>query len=98
MGAVGVLEVAADRARLAALPAPLPELVGKALTVDPTARWSSASAFAAAVQAHAMGNSRELAERMQRLFKDDLEHEAARFSAARSATGAATPANRKTQP
>ena len=68
--------------RITALPAPCAEIVGKALQVDPTKRYQSATEFAAAVLPHVTGGAGEAAKLMTTLFAEDFRSEEARFAAA----------------
>jgi serine/threonine-protein kinase len=71
-----------ELARIAALPAPCAEIVGKVLQVDPTKRYQSATEFAAAVAPHVTGGAAEAAKLMTTLFAEDFRSEEARFAAA----------------
>jgi hypothetical protein len=71
-----------ELARIAALPAPCAELVGRALQVDPAGRYASAAEFGAAIAPHVTGGSAEAARLMRTLFADDFKKEEARFAAA----------------
>jgi hypothetical protein len=71
-----------ELARIAALPAPCAEIVGRALQIDPAARYGSAAEFAAAVAPHVVGAPAEIARLMRTLFTEDFQKEEARFSAA----------------
>ncbi len=69
-------------AKLAALPAPLAEILRRALQVDPDARFASAQEFLAAVAAHQQSHAVNLAAGIQNLFAADFADEERRFSAA----------------
>ena len=64
-----------ELARIAALPAPVPELLGQALQVDPTRRFQTALDFRNAVAAHGSGGETELAALVSDLFGQDLQVE-----------------------
>jgi hypothetical protein len=70
-----------ELARIAALPAPCAELVGRALQIEPAHRFASAAEFAAAIApaAHS-GGPAEAARLMKALFADDFRREEGRFS------------------
>jgi serine/threonine-protein kinase len=68
--------------RIAALPAPCADIVARALQIDPTRRFQSATEFAAAVAPHITGGPSEAAALMGQLFADDFHAEEARFAAA----------------
>jgi serine/threonine-protein kinase len=73
----------AERARIAALPQPLPTILGRALEVDPDLRYQSAAEFGAAVAPFVGGTAqRELAARVLALFGDELRVERDRLAAA----------------
>jgi serine/threonine protein kinase len=74
--------------RIAALPAPCPELLAKALAVDPSRRYQSAAEFAAAIAPHLAGGGgpAEAARRMRALFDADFRLEESRFAAAAPST------------
>jgi len=78
----------AELARIAALPAPCADIVARALQVDPTKRYQSATEFAAAVLPHVTGGAAESATLMAGLFGDDFRAEEARFAAALPTSGA----------
>jgi hypothetical protein len=87
---------AEELARIAALPAPASDIVGRALQIDPALRYQSAADFAAAVAPHVAGAPAEAARLMRELFSDDFQKEEARFAAAipttdRNTGGAAGP-------
>jgi hypothetical protein len=73
---------AEELARIAALPAPAAEIVGRALQIDPKQRFQSAADFAAAVAPHVAGAPAEAARLMKELFAEDFQKEEARFAAA----------------
>lgn len=72
---------AEELARIAALPAPCAEIVGRALQIDPADRYASAAEFAAAIAPHVGGGPAEVARLMKALFTEDFQKEEARFSA-----------------
>jgi hypothetical protein len=72
--------------RIAALPAPCAEIVGRALQINPADRYTSAADFAAAVAPHVAGAPAEAARLMKTLFTIDFQQEEARFAAAIPAT------------
>jgi serine/threonine protein kinase len=80
-----------ELARIAALPAPCAEIVGRALQIDPAARYASAAEFAAAVAPHVVGAPAEIARLMKTLFSEDFQKEEARFSAAIPTSGGTDP-------
>jgi hypothetical protein len=71
-----------ELARIAALPGPCAEIVGKALQVDPNQRYQSAREFEAALGPHIEGGAASSAAMMGTLFSDDFRAEEARFAAA----------------
>ena len=73
---------AEELARIAALPGPAAEIVGRALQIDPALRYQSAADFAAAVAPHVAGAPAEAARLMKELFTTDFQQEEARFAAA----------------
>ena len=74
---------AAERARIAALPAPLPEIITRALEVDPDRRFQSCAEFSAAIAPHLeSGGAIELASRVIALFGEELRAEQERLVAA----------------
>jgi serine/threonine protein kinase len=79
-----------ELARIAALPAPCAEIVGRALQIEPARRYASAAEFAAAVAPHVVGAPAEIARLMKVLFAEDFQKEEARFAAAIPATGRGT--------
>jgi hypothetical protein len=70
-----------ELARIAALPAPCAELLGRALQVDPVKRYQTAAEFGAALAPYATGAA-AAAALMSALFTDDFRAEEARFAAA----------------
>ena len=61
----------AERARIAALPHPLPAILERALQFDPDRRFQSSTEFRAAIAPHAVGaGATELADQLLRLFGD----------------------------
>jgi len=73
---------AEELARIAALPAPCPEIVRKALEVDPTRRYQTAAEFSAALLPHVAGGAAEAGALMATLFTEDFRAEEAHFAAA----------------
>jgi hypothetical protein len=72
-----------QKARIAALPAPLPAILSRALEVDPDKRFQSSAEFSAAIAPHLKtGASTELATRLVALFGDELRTEQDRLAAA----------------
>ena len=72
-----------QRARIAALPAPLPAILTRALEVDPDRRFQSSAEFSAALVPHLTGGApRELATRLLALFGPELRAEQDRLAAA----------------
>jgi serine/threonine-protein kinase len=63
---------AEELARLRRLPAPLDQLVERALAIDPAARFPSARAFADALASFVPGSKAKLAALMDALFRDEL--------------------------
>jgi eukaryotic-like serine/threonine-protein kinase len=75
----GVLQ----RARIAALPDPLPAILTRALQLDPDKRFQSSAEFSAAIAPHlAGGGPSELATRLIALFGEELRAEQERLAAA----------------
>jgi hypothetical protein len=73
----------AQHARIAALPAPLPAILTRALEVDPDKRFQSSAEFSAAIAPHlASGGAGELASRVRALFGEELRAEQDRLAAA----------------
>jgi hypothetical protein len=73
----------AQRARIAALPAPLPAILTRALEIDPLDRFQSSAEFSAAIVPHLTGGAPgALARRMQALFGPELRAEQERLAAA----------------
>ena len=62
-------------AQVATLPAPLPQLLARALEVDPDRRFQTAAEFRDAVAAHIAGGEAELAALVGELFDAELEVE-----------------------
>jgi len=72
-----------QRARIAALPAPLPAILTRALEVDPDKRFQSSAEFIAAISPHlARGGPSELASCVRALFGEELQAEQERLAAA----------------
>jgi hypothetical protein len=72
----------AELAAIAALPAPLPELLTSALATEVDQRFESAAAFAQAIAVHGFGGAAELTGVMNVLFGDELALEQDRLAAA----------------
>jgi serine/threonine-protein kinase len=64
-----------ELARLAALPAPIAQLLARALQVDPDGRFQTATEFRSAVSAHIAGGEGELASLIGELFAAELQAE-----------------------
>ncbi len=72
-----------QKARIAALPAPLPAILTRALAVDPAKRFQSSAEFSAAIVPHlSPGGATELGARVAALFGDELRAEQDRLAAA----------------
>jgi hypothetical protein len=71
-----------EHSRLAELPAPLPELLGRALTIDPNERFQTAAEFAAAISSSVVGGAAELTGVVNALYGDELQLEQDRLAAA----------------
>jgi serine/threonine-protein kinase len=72
-----------QQARIAALPAPLPAILTRALEFEPDKRFQSSAEFSAAIAPHlASGGQRELAHRLVSLFGEELRAEQDRLAAA----------------
>jgi serine/threonine protein kinase len=82
---------AEELARIAALPRPAAEIVGRALQIDPKLRYQSAADFAVAVAPHVAGAPAEAARLMKELFSEDFQNEEARFAAAIPTTDRSNP-------
>ena len=65
-----------------ALPAPLPEILHKALAIDPANRYQSADAFAQDIARHIAAGRGELTGALNAIFGDDLQLEQDRLAAA----------------
>jgi hypothetical protein len=73
----------AERARIAALPKPLPAILDRALQFDPDHRFQSSTEFRAAIAPYVVGaGATELADQLLRLFGDELRAERDRLAAA----------------
>ena len=71
----------AQRARIAALPAPFPAILAGALAFDPDDRFQSSAEFAAAIAPHlAGGGALELARRLAGAFGEELRGEQERLA------------------
>lgn len=73
---------AEELGRIAELPAPLPDLLRKALAIEPSERYETAAAFAQAIAVHGLSGSAELAGVMNALYGDELALEQDRLAAA----------------
>lgn len=72
-----------QKARIAALPAPLPAILTRALEVDPARRFQSSAEFSAAIAPHlSLGGATELGARVATLFGEELRAEQERLAAA----------------
>ena len=71
-----------ELAMVAKLPAPLPELLGRALRIDPAERYQTAAEFAQAVLPHIAGGAAELTGVVNAIFGDELQLEQDRLAAA----------------
>ena len=72
-----------QKARIAALPAPLPAILTRALAVDPAKRFQSSAEFSAAIVPHlSPGGATELGARVAALFGDELRAERTTLAAA----------------
>ena len=69
-----------ELARIAALPGPCAEIVGKALKVEPAQRYQTAGEFAAALLPHITGAAAQVLHLMRDLFAEELQQEEARFA------------------
>jgi serine/threonine-protein kinase len=73
----------AQHARIAALPAPLPAILTRALEVDPDKRFQSSAEFSAAIAPHLTnGGPGELARCLRAVFGEELRAEQERLAAA----------------
>jgi hypothetical protein len=68
---------AADWEAIDKLPSPVPEILSRALAIDPARRFQSAAEFAQALAPHIHGVKSDAANLMQLLFGDELRREAA---------------------
>ena len=71
-----------ELAQIAALPAPLPELLARALAIDPAERYQTAAEFAQAVAVHAHSGGGELTGVINALYGDEMQLEQDRLAAA----------------
>jgi serine/threonine-protein kinase len=71
-----------EQERLDALPAPLPEILRKALALEPDDRFQTAAEFAQAVAPYIEGGQAEVSSVMESLFGDELQLEQDRLAAA----------------
>ena len=69
-------------AQIAALPSPLPEILKRALAIDPAERFQTAAEFAQAVAPYISGGAGELTGVINALYGDDLQLEQDRLAAA----------------
>lgn len=76
---------AAEWERVKRLPAPLPELLHRALQFDPKDRFASAEEFARAIPVAQVGSAATMQQLMEELFKEDFAEERARFSSSHTA-------------
>jgi hypothetical protein len=73
----------AQKARITALPAPLPVILERALQVDPDKRFQSSAELSAAIAPHLVpGSATELGTRVSALFGEELRAEQDRLAAA----------------
>ncbi len=71
-----------DQQRLDALPAPLPEILRKALALEPEDRFQTAAEFAQALAPYIEGGQVEVSSVIESLFGDELQLEQDRLAAA----------------
>jgi hypothetical protein len=71
-----------DHRRIDALPAPLPEVLRRALALEPEDRYQTAAAFAQALAPYTEGGQAEVASVLELLFGDELQLEQDRLAAA----------------
>jgi serine/threonine protein kinase len=71
-----------ELARIHALPAPAAALVARALSIDPSHRFGTAAAFAAAITPSLARGSDTLAHLVDRLFRRDFLADEKRFATA----------------
>jgi hypothetical protein len=69
-----------EREKIAALPAPLPEILERALAVNPDERFQTASDFRVVVAQYADGGDSELSAALTRGFERDLQLEQERLT------------------
>src|SRR5207237_131304 len=69
-------------------PGPCAAIVRKALEIDPSKRYQTATEFGAAIATHAAGGAAEAGALMSTLFAGDFRAEEARFAAAIPNSGA----------
>jgi len=69
-------------ARIAALPSPCPEILRRALAVEPGERYQSAAEMGAALAPFVTGAATEVVRLVGQLFAADFQQEEARFAAA----------------
>ena len=73
----------AQRARIGALPDPLPSILDRALQVDPDRRFQTSAAFRAAIAPFlTSGGPNELSDRLVALFGEELRAEQERLAGA----------------
>jgi hypothetical protein len=71
-----------EHKRIAALPAPLPELLNVALAIEPDQRFQTAAVFAQAIADIGFGGTAELTAALSTLYGDELALEQDRLAAA----------------
>jgi Protein kinase domain len=71
-----------ELAQIAALPKPLPEILKRALAIDPAERYQTAAEFAQAVAPYISGGAGELTGVINALYGDELQLEQDRLAAA----------------
>ena len=71
-----------DFARIRRLPDPAPQILERALALDPNARYQRATEFIDAMAVHMGGGRNGLAQLMRELFANDLQHQRALPAAA----------------
>ncbi len=72
-----------EQAFVGALPSPLPEILLRALAIDPKRRFQTAAEMRGALAGHAEGGALELGQTVTRVFGDELADERARIDEAR---------------
>jgi serine/threonine protein kinase len=97
-----------EREAIMRLPAPVPEILSKALAVDPADRFQTAEEFAAALAPHTHSLQAQAASLVEQLFGDEIRREATctglngtapavRPTPAPAASNTATPSPRRTE-